>query len=177
MNKEMLILIKPQTEYANEIKAYRQSFIDAGDSLDGAGALRRYEDPYEYIKFCETCENPETVSENWVQTTQFFLVRKDEKKILGMIQVRHYFNEVLEKYGGHIGYSIRPDERQKGYGKEQLAMVLPFCKEIGLDKVLITCGIENIGSEKIIRANGGEYEYTAYQEERDRHLKRFWISL
>ena len=177
MKKENLILVKPSDKYADEIKAYRQSFIDAGDSMDGAGALRRYEDPYEYIKFCETCENPETVSENWVQTTQFFLMREDDQKILGMIQVRHYFNEMLEKFGGHIGYSIRPDERKKGYGKIQLEMVLPFCKEIGLDKVLITCGIENIGSEKIIRGNGGEYENTVCDTSRDRYLKRFWISL
>ncbi len=172
-----LILVQPLEKYAHEIAAYRQAFIDAGDSLDGAGALRRYEDPYAYIKFCEECANPETVSKNWVQTTQFFLLRSEDEKIVGMIQVRHYFNEMLEKYGGHIGYSIRPDERKKGYGKEMLAMTLPFCKELGLEKVLITCGTDNPASEKIIRSNGGVYESTAYQEERDRHLKRFWIAL
>ena len=31
-----------------------------------------------------------------------------------MIQVRHYFNEYLEKYAGHIGYSVRPSEKRKG---------------------------------------------------------------
>ncbi len=177
MKKENLFLVQPTDEYADQIKEYRQSFIDAGDSMDGAGALRRYDNPYEYIKFCEECENPATVPENWVRSTQFFLVRDVDKKIIGMIQIRHYFNEVLEKYGGHIGYSIRPDERRKGYGKAQLEMVLPFCKKIGLEKVLITCGTENSASEKIIRANGGVYESTAYQEDRDRHLKRFWMTL
>ncbi|WP_312667561.1 hypothetical protein [Tissierella praeacuta] len=37
-------------------------------------------------------------------------MREKDKKIVGMIQFRHYFNEFLEKYGGHIGYSVRPDD-------------------------------------------------------------------
>ena len=61
------------------------------------------------------------------------------KKIVGMIQVRHYFNEYLEKYGGHIGYSITPSERCKGYTKEMLQLTLPECKKMGINKVLITC--------------------------------------
>ena len=94
-----------------------------------------------------------------------------------MIQVRHYFNDYLSKYGGHIGYSIKPNERRKGYATSMLKAVLPYCKEIGLDKILISCIDSNIGSEKTILKNGGVYESTVYERKEKCRLKRFWIAL
>ena len=172
-----LDLIKPTVEYAKQIMEYRQEFFDSGDSMDGCGPLRRFEDPKEYIKICIDYENPKTVPENLVQATQFLCIRKSDNKLVGMIQVRHYFNEYLEKYAGHIGYSVRSSERRKGYAKEMLNWALPFCREIGLDKVLISCIDGNIGSEKTILANGGIYESTVYEPNSDKNLKRFWIHL
>jgi len=172
-----LILIRPTMEYANQIMEYKQDFLDSGDSMDGCGPLRRYEDPKEYLKLCMELENPETVPEGFVVATQFLCVRKMDNKLVGMIQVRHYFNEFLEKYAGNIGYSVRPSERRKGYAKEMLKMVLPFCREVGLEKILVACIDGNVGSEKTILANGGVYESTVYEPRGDRDLKRFWISL
>ena len=60
---EDYILVKPTMEYAEQIVEYRNAFLEAGDSMDGLGPLRRIKDPSEYIKFCETCENPATVPE------------------------------------------------------------------------------------------------------------------
>ncbi len=174
---EELILIKPSTEYADQIKEYRQEFLDAGDSMDGTGSLRRFDDPLDFIQKCKDYECLETLPADRVLATQFMLVRKSDGKVLGMLQVRHYFNEYLEKFGGHIGYSVRPSERRKGYAKQMLKMALPYCREIGLDKVLITCIDGNIGSEKTILANGGVYEYTVYEPNEKEYLKRFWITL
>ena len=94
-----------------------------------------------------------------------------------MLAVRHFLNETLEKYGGHIGYSIRPSERRKGYAKKMLKAALPFCRELGLRQVLITCREDNIASERTILANGGVYESTVREPEKDVRLKRFWIEL
>lgn len=105
------------------------------------------------------------------------LVRKTDNKVLGFLQVRHEFNDYLSKFGGHIGYSVRPSERRKGYAKEMLKMALPFCREIGIDKVLVTCIDGNIGSEKTILANGGVYESTVHEPYDNKDLKRFWITL
>ena len=52
-------------------------------------------------------------------------------------------------------------------------MVLPFCREIGLDKVLITCKDSNIGSEMTILANGGVYESSVHEPTENTKLKRF----
>ena len=174
---EDFILMRPTSEYASQIAEYRQEFLDAGDSMDGCGPLRRIEDPEEYIKICKDYEDPDRVPSHLVLATQFFFIRKCDNKLVGMLQVRHYFNEYLEKYAGHIGYSVRPSERRKGYAKEMLRAVLPFCREIGLAKVLISCIDGNVGSEKTILANGGVYESTVHEPNEDRDLKRFWIEL
>lgn len=171
------ILIRPTSEYASQIAEYRQEFLDAGDSMDGTGPLRRLEDPEEYIKTCAEYEDPQMVPAHLVPATQFLFVRKSDNRLVGMLQVRHCFNDYLEKYAGHIGYSVRPSERRKGYAKLMLKMALPFCREIGIKKVLISCIDGNIGSEKTILANGGVYESTVYEPNGNENLKRFWIEL
>lgn len=174
---EELILLAPTMEYAEEIMAYRAEFLASGSSMDGCGPLRRAEDPASYIGELNRYANKETVPEGKVQASLFLCVRKSDGRLIGMIQVRHYFNEYLEKYAGHIGYAVRPSERRKGYAKEMLRITLPFCRSIGIDKVLIACIDGNIASEKTILANGGVYESTVYEPVGGRYLKRFWISL
>lgn len=174
---EELLLIRPSTEHTNQISEYRQEFLQHCSSMDGTGPLRRIEDPLEYLRYCRECEDPALVPAHLVPATQLILIRKSDNKLLGMLQIRHYFNDYLEKYAGHIGYSIRPSERRKGYAKEMLRMALPFCREIGIKKVLILCKTENTGSEKTILANGGVYESTVHEPDRNVDLKRYWISL
>lgn len=174
---EDFILIRPTSEYANQIVEYRQEFLDCGDSMDGTGQLRKIENPEEYIKICLEYEDSAKVPSHRVAATQLFFVRERDNKLVGMIDIRHYFNDYLEKFGGHIGYSVRPSERQKGYAKKMLKMALPLCKRLGLNKVLITCDDGNIGSEKTILANGGVYESTVKDPNDNVALKRFWITL
>ena len=174
---EDFILIRPTSEYASQLAEYRQEFLDAGGSMDGCGPLRRFEDPEEYIQLCKDYEDPKTVPSHLIPSTQFLFVRKRDNRLVGMIQVRHCFNDFLEKYAGHIGYSVRPSERCKGYAKKMLKMTLPFCQEIGINNVLISCIDGNIGSEKTILANGGVFESMAHEPNGDRDLKRFWIML
>ncbi len=174
---EKYILLRPTIEYASQITEYRQEFLDLGDSMDGCGPLRRLEDPEEYIKICKEYEDPRLVPFHLVPATQFFFIRKFDNRLVGMIQVRHHFNDYLEKYAGHIGYSVRPSERRKGCAKRMLKMALSFCREIGIERVLITCNDGNIGSEKTILANGGVYESTVHEPSENQDLKRFWIVL
>lgn len=174
---EELILLRPTAEYAVQIMERKKEYLAADSSMDGCGPMRRTDDPIEYIEKCAIEENPETCPAPLVPATQFMLVRKDDNKVLGFLQVRHEFNDYLSKFGGHIGYSVRPSERRNGYAKEMLKMALPYCKEIGLDKILITCIDGNIGSEKTILANGGVYESTIHEPNENEDLKRFWITL
>lgn len=171
------MLVRPTSAYADQLRQFRQEFLDAGSSMDGTGPLRRMEDMDAYIARCVRDEDANLVPANRVPATQFLFIRKEDDRIVGMIQVRHYFNDLLEKYSGLIGYSIRPSERRKGYATKMLKMALPYCREIGLEKVLITCIDSNIASEKTILANSGVYESTVFEPEEQISLKRFWITL
>jgi len=170
-------LIKPDISYKSDIETFRKEMLYANSSMDGTGPLQRMDSIEEWLEFNRRCENKETVPENWVRCEQYIYVREGDGKIVGMIQFRHYFNEFLEKYGGHIGCSVRPDERRKGYAKMMLTDCLNICKLYGLEDILIICIQENEGSKRTILANGGVYESTIYFESDDVYLDRYWIHI
>ena len=174
---EDLRLVLPTAEYKDEIAAYRQEFLDAGDSMDGTGPLRRMADITEWLAITERFRHEDTVPLGWVQATQFLCVREKDDRVVGMIQVRHRFNEFLKKYGGHIGYSVRPSERGKGYASWMLNAVKPFCRSIGLDAIMVSCLTANDKSRRVILKNGGIYDATVHEPIDNLDLERYWIDL
>ena len=146
-------LIEPTMEYDEQIQAYRREFLEAGGSMDGCGSLRRYETTQEWLDQVEALKRPETTP------------------------IRHCFNEFLEKYAGHIGYSVCPTERRKGYATQMLRLVLPECKALGIDRVLISCVQGNEGSKRTILHNGGVYESTVFEPKEGVYLERYWIDI
>ncbi|MGN2370107.1 GNAT family N-acetyltransferase [Clostridium botulinum] len=105
----------------------------------------------------------------------YFLVDDNSKYLIGAIDIRHYLNEYLLKYGGNIGYGIRPSERKKGYATEMLYLALEECKTKGLSKVLITCFKSNVASANTIIKNGGILENEI--AEGGNVKQRYWIQL
>lgn len=170
-----LRFVIPDLSLLEEIAAYRQEFIVDGSSMDGCGSLARMEDPRDWIQQIKDLSDEATVPESWVRSTQFVLLRGD--RLVGALQVRHRFNDFLKDFGGHIGYSARPSERRKGYAALMLHEALPFCREIGLKKVLITCLESNEGSRRTILKNGGVYESTVIEPREGKPLERYWITL
>ena len=173
--EDALTLVRPSEEHLEEIRAYREEFLVNESTMDGAGPLRRYENPADWLEAVRRYEDPATVPEGKVLATEFLCLR--DGRILGMIQVRHRLNEYLEKYAGHIGYSVRPSERRKGVAKRMLVLVLPYCRKLGLQRVMIACQPWNEGSRKTILANGGVYEKTVHEPDRNVDLERYWIEL
>lgn len=174
---EAVFLTEPAAEYARQIRAYRREFLDSGGSMDGTGGLQSYEAPEDWIARSIQCKDPLGVPEGLVPATQYMLVRREDRKIVGMLQIRHCFNDFLERYGGHIGYSVAPGERRKGYATLMLKLALPKCRALGLDRVLITCIRGNEGSRRTILNNGGAYESTVFEPDEGVYLERYWIEL
>ena len=171
------ILVMPDETMLTEITSYRESFLAAGDSMDGTGPLRRMDDPEDWLLACRMGENRETAPAIWVPSEQFVFLRERDHRIVGMAQFRHEFNDFLREFGGNIGYSVRPDERRKGYAKRMLTKCLKVCRAFGLDRVLITCLVENEGSRRTILSCGGVYDKTVYCERDNVNLERYWIEL
>ena len=174
---EAIRLVPPTEGNLDQVWEYRRECLDAGSSMDGCGPMRRVDTPAKWLMAVISYTDPATVPEGKVLATQFLAVRESDGRLVGMIQVRHYFNEYLEKYAGHIGYSVRPSERRNGYAKEMLRLVLPYCKGIGLTRVLVSCDADNEGSRRTILSNGGVYESTVHEPEEDIDLERYWITL
>ena len=114
--------------------------------------------------------------EGLVPDSVFFLLDEDRNRLLGAVNIRHYLNDYLLKEGGHIGDGIRPSERRKGYATEMVRLALIECKKLGIDRVLMTCDKDNVGSAKSILKNGGVLENEFLNEDGNIE-QRYWIDL
>ena len=153
---EKYILIKPTLEYKQDAIAYIKECIHCNSEIHGAGGLKRYLDNYEaWLEKLDKYENIPP-DEEAVPSLEYFLIRCSDKKIVGMVNLRLVLNENLRKSGGHIGYSIRPEERGKGYAKLQLYLTLLKCGEFKIEQVMISCVKENEASSRTIKALGGK---------------------
>lgn len=109
----------------------------------------------------------------FVPHSTFWLVQ--DAQVLGVSNLRHSLTPFLLREGGNIGYGIRPSARRNGFGREILRLTLPKARELGLTRVLVTCGKPNLGSARIILDNGGILESEEFSVERDEVVQRYWI--
>jgi predicted acetyltransferase len=147
----------PSLEREKEAKEFIQEFKDAKSEINGTGGFDSSENYLSWLEKVNKEHKGTDISLDKVPATTYFVVRKGDNKIVGMVNIRHKTNEFLEKsFGGHIGYSVRPTERKKGYGTEILKMGLKKLNEMGIDSVLLGCYGDNIASKKVILKCGGE---------------------
>ncbi len=139
-------------------------------------SLQKYSDGYralaEYLHTMET-DPPRLLA----PSTLWFLT--DGEEILGAVEVRHFLNSGLMKYGGHIGYGVSPKHRGNGYAKIMLDLLTPELKKLKLDMVLICCLEENIASKKTIENAGAEFENAVDVIRGGQHKTglRYWLEI
>ena len=103
-----------------------------------------------------------------------FLVAEVGGVIVGRSSIRHELNDWLNLFGGHIGYAVRPQFRRQGHAYEILRQSLTIAKDLGIEKILMTCNDDNAGSIKVIEKHGGVLENKV--DEDGRLLRRYWIN-
>ncbi|NLM00404.1 MAG: GNAT family N-acetyltransferase [Treponema sp.] len=153
-----ICLVRPTIQLKDQALDYREEHFKKGEKvINGSELLDQIENYEEWLLSVTLNTDLKTVDENWVVTDTFFAVRKSDKRIIGVIDLRHTLNDYLKDFG-NCGYSVRPSERKKGYATEMLHQLIGVAKEIGMTELQISVEKTNIGSIKVIEKNGGVYE-------------------
>lgn len=170
-------LVKLSYEYKNQlfemIKEWKKD-IEENHTNHSPWAIFR-NDFQDFDYYLENLESKEETMDGRVPDTTLFCLDLDKDIFIGAVNIRHYLNESLLVNGGHIGDGIRPSERRKGYATAMIALALAECKNLGINKVLMCCDKNNIGSAKAIVKNGGILENEI--EKDGRIEQRYWIKL
>ena len=169
-----LRLMSPTAEYAEQIDGFRAEMLEAESDFAGCGGLKHCNCAADWLDELELLKGESTCPNGLVPSSSFLAVCKG--RVVGVIELRHRIDTpILSSWGGHIGFSVRPSERRRGYAKEMLRQLLSVCRARGMGSVLVTCGTENIASERTITANGGVFDSEITVD--GRKIKRFWIKL
>ena len=170
----------PCDEYEQKAIEFIQEFYDHQSEINGTGGLDDYLKTASYAEWLKKVMRDldiANIPDGRVPAYTYFYVREEDDKIIGMINIRLALNEFLRSEGGHIGYSIRPSERKKGYGTSMLREALSFCKIIGLREIIITCDKINIASSAMIKSCGGVLESEFYSDVFKADVEKYTISL
>jgi predicted acetyltransferase len=107
-----------------------------------------------------------------------FLFAFKGSRIVGRVSIRHMLNDFLQRAGGHIGYVVVPEFRRQGHATEILRQALHIAHEqLGIDRVLVTCDEDNVGSIRTIEKNGGILEDIVSGPDLERPKRRYWIEV
>lgn len=121
-----------------------------------------------WIQSCIDMSEGINLNPKYVPQTIYWL-RRDGYPI-GMSKLRSRLNEKLLKSGGHIGFCIRPTERGKGYAKIILRKTVNIARKKNINKVLLTCAVDNLPSMKTIEG------CNAYLEKIENDERHYWLN-
>ena len=156
---EQFYLEIPSLNRKNDIIDYLNEFVIFHSDLNGAGYLDKILSGLSFEEALAGCLNlqyKEYANKlGRCQSKTFLLIRKNDNKLIGTINVRWNLSEQMKQFGGNIGYGIRPTERRKGYNKINLYLGLLEAQKLGLEEVMLDCETTNIASSKTMESLGG----------------------
>ena len=148
-------LVAPDETMEKSAIDFKQAFFDNAETVISGdfkwGVMSSYVD---WLKMTRDSLYDESCNPKWGVISTFFAVRESDNSIIGVINLRHTLTPKFIN-AGHIGYSVRPTERRKGYANEMLKQLLIYAKDQGLREVELVCEENNVGSIKTIVSNNG----------------------
>lgn len=178
---EKFYLENPSIERKKDVIEYMNEHVKYNSNINGTGSFdhvlegETYEECMD--RYYKIQDNEYAKSIDRCPGKTYFLIRKNDNKLIGMINIRHHLSPKMLVHGGHIGYGIRPTERRKGYNKINLYLgLLKALEEFNLDKVMLDCDVKNLGSDKTIQALGGVLERTDIDDYDGTLTNVYWIN-
>lgn len=178
---EKFYLENPSMERKNDVIEYMNEHVKYNSAINGTGSFdhvlegETYEECMD--RYYKIQDNEYAKSIDRCPGKTYFLIRKNDNKLIGMINIRHHLTPKMLVHGGHIGYGIRPTERRKGYNKINLYLgLIKALEEFNLDKVMLDCDVKNLGSDKTIQALGGVLERTDIDDYDGVLTNVYWIN-
>lgn len=154
----------PSPKRKKEIIDYINELVLYNSDINGIEVFVKILDGYTFEQVLEHCLNLENKvyakKLGKAQMKTFLLIRKEDNKVVGALNIRWNLSEKMKLFGGNIGYGIRPTERRKGYNKINLYLGLIEAQKMGLDKVKLVCDASNIGSVRTMESLGAALEKT-----------------
>ena len=170
------MILRPLTleDRSEAVQAHRELALDDFDFLlDSLGKYEENGDWAAYLDRLDSLRRGENVPDGWVAST--FLIAEVDSRIIGRVSIRHELNAYLAERAGHIGYGVRPEFRGRGYATEILQQALRIVRNLGVQRVLVTCNESNEVSSKIIEKCGGVLENIIDADDGER-VRRYWFA-
>lgn len=174
-NCEGLGLVKPSLAFEAEYTTMVREFLATGEPWFNNFPLA-LEDFSAFVQELQD-EAQGIALPPGVVPQQTYWLANEEDTLLGEIRLRPHLTPPFEQHNGHIGYNIRPSQRNKGYATCQLALVLDEARQLGLSRVMLTIDGDNPASVRVIEKNGGRLDWQRVEPETGETLSCYWIEL
>jgi predicted acetyltransferase len=171
---QTVALVQPSARFRDSYRGLVAEFVAAGEKLVPFTLAFEHDDFDAFLYRLDACARGIDLPEGFVAHSTFWLVR-DQAVVVGVSNIRHSLTAALRREGGNIGYGIRPSARRQGLGGTILRHSLVCAAELGLARVLVTCGKANVASAKSITRNGGILDSEEYLPDRSEIVQRYWI--
>lgn len=175
MDTLRLVPLCPGMEQA--VAAYRAEFpLDRPqvtydpEHIPGLDRLEDFASAEDWLNWCGSMAG---------KVSWFMAVKESDGAAVGCLCLRHKpeYDDDDPEFRSHIGYSVRPSERGKGYGRALLRLGLREARALGLASVRLVCRDTNAASRHVILQNGGVYIDTIHGEESGMNVERYDIAL
>jgi len=168
-------LVRLRLDHQTALREFLDEFAHAGEPETPAFLVDRNLPHARIVELLDAWSRGEQLEEDWVPSTTWFLA--EAGRLLGVANLRHRLTPSLRRFGGHVGYSVRPSERGNGYATLLLEEVKRRAQDMGLSRLLVTCAPANEASARVIAKCGGRYEDVSFYAPAGHSVCRYWISL
>lgn len=166
----MLNFILPAESNRKDVLSFYDEMRHSGDECIGMGNYKNFD---LWLQGMQNRYAGKNLPDGYVREN--FYLCYERKRLIGVFSLKFELTEFLLNYGGHIGYAIRPSDRNRGLATQMLKQGLQLSKTFGFDRILCICDKENYASEKVILKNGGVMEDERYDPDEHVMVRRFWI--